>query len=177
MGGETYRTSPLDDQWELYDLTDDPIEAINRWTDPELHELPGTCSHFVVDTDGTIHQLVSLTFMCRHTVGLNDTAHHGVREAGGPLSDHVTHELHGFVHGSVISHTRRENLMHTQPQGVAHGGLNTVDVTLGRHLNDGVVRAEAAQRAIREFGREPGVLRAEGLPTNRDGQRQVRVGI
>ncbi|OYN81199.1 sulfatase-like hydrolase/transferase [Mycolicibacterium sphagni] len=39
LGGETYRTSPLDDQWELYDLTGDPIEAINRWTDPELHEL------------------------------------------------------------------------------------------------------------------------------------------
>ncbi|WP_431234731.1 sulfatase-like hydrolase/transferase [Mycolicibacterium psychrotolerans] len=39
VGGETYRTSPLDDQWELYNLTDDPIEAINRWTDPELHEL------------------------------------------------------------------------------------------------------------------------------------------
>ena len=39
VGGETYRTSPLDDQWELYNLTDDPIEAINRWADPELHEL------------------------------------------------------------------------------------------------------------------------------------------
>jgi beta-N-acetylhexosaminidase len=42
--------------------------------DVELHELPGTCSHFVIDTDGTIHQLVPLTIMCRHTVGLNDTA-------------------------------------------------------------------------------------------------------
>jgi len=31
--------SPLDDQWELYDLTTDPIEADNRWTDPDLHEL------------------------------------------------------------------------------------------------------------------------------------------
>lgn len=40
--------------------------------DPELHELPGTCAHFVVDRDGTIHQLVPLTLMCRHTVGLND---------------------------------------------------------------------------------------------------------
>ncbi|MCX2932560.1 sulfatase-like hydrolase/transferase [Mycobacterium sp. CVI_P3] len=39
MGGEVYRTSPLDDQWELYDLTDDPIEAVNRWTDPDLHDL------------------------------------------------------------------------------------------------------------------------------------------
>jgi arylsulfatase A-like enzyme len=39
LGGEAYRTSPLDDQWELYDLTDDPIEASNRWTDPDLHHL------------------------------------------------------------------------------------------------------------------------------------------
>jgi N-acetylmuramoyl-L-alanine amidase len=42
--------------------------------DPELHELPGTCAHFVIDRDGTIYQLVSLSTMCRHTVGLNDTA-------------------------------------------------------------------------------------------------------
>lgn len=38
-GGEVYRTTPLDDQWELYDLTTDPIEAENRWDDPALHEL------------------------------------------------------------------------------------------------------------------------------------------
>jgi beta-N-acetylhexosaminidase len=42
--------------------------------DPELHELPGTCAHYVIDTDGTIYQLVPLTTMCRHTVGLNWTA-------------------------------------------------------------------------------------------------------
>jgi len=42
--------------------------------DPELGELPGTCAHFVVDTDGTIYQLVPLTTACRHTVGLNWTA-------------------------------------------------------------------------------------------------------
>ncbi|MGV0715859.1 sulfatase-like hydrolase/transferase [Mycolicibacterium sp. XJ662] len=39
VGGETYRSEPLDDQWELYDLTADPAEAQNRWTDPALHEL------------------------------------------------------------------------------------------------------------------------------------------
>ncbi len=38
-GGDVYRTSPLDDQWELYDLTGDPCEAVNRWEDPALHEL------------------------------------------------------------------------------------------------------------------------------------------
>jgi beta-N-acetylhexosaminidase len=42
--------------------------------DSELHELPATCAHFVIDTDGTIHQLVALNTMCRHTVGLNWTA-------------------------------------------------------------------------------------------------------
>ncbi len=39
--------------------------------DYELHELPGTCAHFVIDRDGTIYQLVPLNIMCRHTVGLN----------------------------------------------------------------------------------------------------------
>jgi N-acetylmuramoyl-L-alanine amidase len=42
--------------------------------DSELHELPGVCSHFVIDKDGTIYQLVPLGIMCRHTVGLNYTA-------------------------------------------------------------------------------------------------------
>jgi beta-N-acetylhexosaminidase len=42
--------------------------------DSELHELPGVCSHFVIDQRGVIHQLVSLGLMCRHTVGLNWTA-------------------------------------------------------------------------------------------------------
>ena len=42
--------------------------------DSELHELPTTCAHFVIDSNGVIHQLVSLSTMCRHTVGLNWTA-------------------------------------------------------------------------------------------------------
>src|SRR4051795_11657030 len=49
--------------------------------DPELHELPGVCSHFVVDRDGTIYQLVSVRIMCRHTVCLNWTAI-GIEHAG-----------------------------------------------------------------------------------------------
>jgi hypothetical protein len=36
--------------------------------DPELHELPNTCAHFVIDKAGGIHQLVPLNIMCRHTV-------------------------------------------------------------------------------------------------------------
>jgi N-acetylmuramoyl-L-alanine amidase len=49
--------------------------------DSELHELPGTCSHFVIDRDGTIYQLVPLGLMCRHTVGLNYTAF-GIEHVG-----------------------------------------------------------------------------------------------
>jgi N-acetylmuramoyl-L-alanine amidase-like protein len=58
--------------------------------DPELHELPGDCAHFVVDRDGTIYQLVPLGTMCRHTVGLNYTAigiEHVAQSDGEVLSD------------------------------------------------------------------------------------------
>ena len=60
--------------------------------DPELHELPNTCSHFVIDPGGGIHQLVPLGIMCRHTVGLNWTAigieHVGFSDAE-VLGDHA----------------------------------------------------------------------------------------
>ena len=52
--------------------------------DAELHQLPGTCAHFIVDRDGTIYQLVRLSVMCRHTVGLNWAAI-GIEHVG--LSD------------------------------------------------------------------------------------------
>ena|SRR5215211_1000835 len=54
--------------------------------DQELHELPGVCSHYVVDRNGLIYQLVSTRIMCRHTVGLNYTAigieHVGTSDGG-----------------------------------------------------------------------------------------------
>jgi N-acetylmuramoyl-L-alanine amidase len=49
--------------------------------DPGLGELPGTCAHFIIDTDGTIYQLVKLNVMCRHTVGLNWVAF-GIEHVG-----------------------------------------------------------------------------------------------
>jgi N-acetyl-anhydromuramyl-L-alanine amidase AmpD len=39
--------------------------------DPELHERPGTCTQFVIARNGRIVQLTPVTFLCRHTVGLN----------------------------------------------------------------------------------------------------------
>ncbi|HEY7891221.1 MAG TPA: N-acetylmuramoyl-L-alanine amidase [Solirubrobacteraceae bacterium] len=53
-------------------------EAYNTFApdvpDPELHELPGTTSHFIIDQNGGIHQVLPLNLMGRHTVGLNYTA-------------------------------------------------------------------------------------------------------
>ena len=63
---------------EHYTVTSTFQQAFNTFApdvpDSELHELPGTCAHFVIDRDGTIYQLVKLSIMCRHTVGLNWTA-------------------------------------------------------------------------------------------------------
>jgi N-acetylmuramoyl-L-alanine amidase len=71
--------------WELTD----PKVIVEHYTDsstfssawntfasnaPHLGELPGVCAHFIIDTDGTIYQLVSLHVRCRHAVGLNYTA-------------------------------------------------------------------------------------------------------
>ena len=39
-----------------------------------LGEKPGTCSQFVIEKSGRIHQLVPLNVRCRHTVGLNHVA-------------------------------------------------------------------------------------------------------
>ncbi|MDJ0768987.1 MAG: sulfatase-like hydrolase/transferase [Ilumatobacter sp.] len=38
-GGDRYRTAALPDQWELYDLDDDPIEAVNRWHDESARDV------------------------------------------------------------------------------------------------------------------------------------------
>lgn len=41
---------------------------------PALGESPGVCAQFVVEKDGTIHQLTRLYVRCRHTIGLNHVA-------------------------------------------------------------------------------------------------------
>ncbi len=54
--------------------------------DPELHELPNVCAHFVISSSGRIFQLVNLRTRCRHTVGLNWTAI-GIEHVGFADSD------------------------------------------------------------------------------------------
>jgi beta-N-acetylhexosaminidase len=96
--------------------------AVNR-PDPELHELPGTCAHFVIDRDGTIYRLVPVELMCRHTVGLNWTAigieHVGTSDAqvmGNPAqraaSLRLTRSLqgrYGIATSNVIGHNENRS--------------------------------------------------------------------
>jgi N-acetylmuramoyl-L-alanine amidase len=71
--------------WELTDphvvvehYTDGPsfYSAWNTFAANSRHlgEMPGVCSHFIVDTDGTIYQLVNMAIRCRHAIGMNWTA-------------------------------------------------------------------------------------------------------
>lgn len=84
-GLDTYRLIDPKVIVEHFTVSDDAASAISTFSrdvaDPELHELHNVCSHFVIDRDGTIYQLVPLTIMCRHTVGLNYTAI-GIEHAG-----------------------------------------------------------------------------------------------
>ena len=41
---------------------------------PNVGELPGVCSHYVIEQDGTIDELVPPRLRCRHTIGLNHVA-------------------------------------------------------------------------------------------------------
>ncbi len=41
---------------------------------PNLGESPGVCSHYVIEQDGTIDELVPPRIRCRHTIGLNQTS-------------------------------------------------------------------------------------------------------
>lgn len=72
--------------------------------DPELHELPNVCTHFVVSGSGRIYQLVPLTIRCRHTVGLDWTAigieHTGFSDAevlGNPRQMHASLRLTRYL--------------------------------------------------------------------------------
>jgi N-acetylmuramoyl-L-alanine amidase len=126
--------------------------APNR-PDPELNELPGICSHYVIDRDGTIYQLVSTRIMCRHTVGLNYTSigieHVGTSDAqvmGNPrqmaASLRLTRMLqgrYGISTNNVIGHNEnrsspfhRERVAHLRTQ--THGDFPkpVMDVYRGR---------------------------------------------
>ena len=77
-GRHTYRLKHPHVIVEHYTATSTAAAARNGFArdvpDPEFHELPATCAHFLLNPRGKILQLVPTGLMCRHTVGLNWTA-------------------------------------------------------------------------------------------------------
>jgi beta-N-acetylhexosaminidase len=83
-----------------------------------LGEKPGVCAHFLIDTDGTVYQLVNLAIRCRHAIGMNWTAigiEHVGTDADGILDDRAMMRAslrltawlmlrYGIEIGNVIGH-------------------------------------------------------------------------
>jgi N-acetylmuramoyl-L-alanine amidase-like protein len=63
-----------------------------------LGEYPGVCSQFIIDTDGTIYQLVNLGIRCRHAIGMNWTAF-GIEHVG--TSDRQILRNHAMMRASL----------------------------------------------------------------------------
>ena len=82
-GRRTYR---LTDPEVIVEHYTDGTSFQSAWNtfasnDTHLGEKPGTCAHFIIDTDGTIYQLVRLKIRCRHVIGLNQTSI-GIEDVG-----------------------------------------------------------------------------------------------
>ena len=70
-----FRLKRVEQVVEHYAVTDSARTVYDTFApnrpDVEYGELPGVCSHFVINDAGRIFQLVGLRTRCRHTVGLN----------------------------------------------------------------------------------------------------------
>ena len=70
-------------------------------------------SHFIVDRDGTIHQLVPETWMARHVIGLNRVAI-GIENIGGPeqgLTEEQLEANHWLIDYLAKKHPRIDYLI------------------------------------------------------------------
>jgi N-acetylmuramoyl-L-alanine amidase len=63
-----------------------------------LGEKPGTCAHFIIDTDGTVYQLVRLRIRCRHVIGLNHNSI-GIEHVG--TNERQILRNHAMMHSSL----------------------------------------------------------------------------
>jgi len=129
--------------------------------DPELGERPGTCAHFVIDRNGTIYQLVPLSTICRHTVGLNWTAigieHVGMSDASildDPRQLHASLELtlwlmsrYSISLPNVIGHAESLTSRYHRERYAAwrcqtHGDWQRADMAVYRARLDRLARAQ-----------------------------------
>jgi len=74
--------------------------AWNTFAANSVHngERPGTCTHYIIDMDGTIYQLVPLDVRCRHAIGMNWTSI-GIEHVG--TSDKMVLNNHAQMRSSL----------------------------------------------------------------------------
>ena len=98
--------------------------AWNTFAANSVHngELPGVCSQFIIDTDGTIYQLVPLYVRCRHAVGMNYTSI-GIEHVG--TSDRMVLDDTAQMHASL-----RLTLWLMAKYGINIGNVNGHNETL-----------------------------------------------
>lgn len=121
--------------------------------DVELGELPGTCTHFVISRRGGIRQLVPLSTMCRHTVGLNHVAigieHVGTSDGSVMSNDRQLgaslrltrwlQERFGIRTRDVIGHSESLSSPHHSERvdafkGRTHGDMSATTMTRYRRM-------------------------------------------
>lgn len=77
---------------------------------PRLKELPGTLnvsSHYVVDSDGSIYQLMPDTWMARHVIGLNHYAI-GIENVGGIDGKDDLTEAQAKANAFLVCHLKKK---------------------------------------------------------------------
>ena len=110
-------------------------------------------------------------------VAARDAAQDGVDESGRPRADHVPDQVDGGGHGGVRGDPGAQQLMGAEPEDLAHGGLQGVQLAVAAHGEHGVIGAPAAQRAVGELGGQRGVPAAEPALGQRGREQQVGVGV
>ncbi len=77
---------------------------------PRLKDLPGglnVASHFVIDRDGTIYQLMPETWMARHVIGLNHYAI-GIENIGGIDGKDDLTEAQAKANAFLVCHLKKK---------------------------------------------------------------------
>ncbi len=106
-----------------------------------LGELPGVCAHFVIDTDGTIYQLVNLHVRCRHAIGMNWTAI-GIEHVGTSDQQILSNPrmmrvvaTHGMAHGSLRDPgSQRDRSCRDPDESVPPRGVSRLAMSDARRL-------------------------------------------
>ena len=104
-------------------------------------------------------------------------AQDGVDETRRPRADDVPHQVDRGGHGRVRGHPRREQLVRAEPEDLAHGEVEGVQVAVAADGEHRVVGALAAQRAVGQLRGQRRVPARQATLGQRRREEQVGVGI